>query len=223
MNVTSRWLIGAAIGAVGIYALMWVGFAQDWSWLARVDTAALDAAYRFGEARPGWVTAWDIYCTVLGPGAFRIATVVVIVMAFVRRHIRVAIFLIVSVEFSGIVTETAKHFADRSRPDTAMVSALSSSFPSGHALGVMVCVAALLAVALPRVRPGRRAGLIALAAVIVVTIGIGRVVLNVHHPSDVVAGWALGYAYFVVCLLLVPPTAPVTTRDEIPEALDNAR
>jgi len=28
-------------------------------------------------------------------------------------------------------------------------------------------------------------------------IGIGRVVLNVHYPSDVLAGWALGYAYFV--------------------------
>ena len=35
-----------------------------------------------------------------------------------------------------------------------------------------------------------------LGAVLVVAIGIGRVVLNVHHPSDVLAGWALGYAYF---------------------------
>ena len=201
---------------------MWVGFAQDWTWLARVDDAALDPAYRFAESRPGWVTAWDIYCTVLGPGAFRIATVVVIVMAFVRRKIALAIFLIVSVELSGIVTETAKHFADRPRPDTAMVSALSTSFPSGHALGVMVCVAALLTVVLPVVRPSRRGGLIALGAVIVLTIGIGRVILNVHHPSDVVAGWALGYAYFVACLLLVPPTRPVTDSDEIPEALDTA-
>ena len=48
----------------------------------------------------------------------------------------------------------------------------------------------------------------------------GRVVLNVHHPSDVVAGWARGYAYFVGCLLLVErvsaaagtPAEPDTVR-----------
>jgi membrane-associated phospholipid phosphatase len=52
--------------------------------------------------------------------------------------------------------------------------------------------------------------------VVVVAIGVGRVVLNVHHPTDVVAGWALGYAYFVLCLLLVTPTRPVTVADETP-------
>jgi membrane-associated phospholipid phosphatase len=30
-------------------------------------------------------------------------------------------------------------------------------------------------------------------------------VLNVHNPSDVIAGWALGYVYFVGCLLLLVP------------------
>jgi membrane-associated phospholipid phosphatase len=49
------------------------------------------------------------------------------------------------------------------------------------------------------------------------------VVLNVHYPSDVVAGWALGYAYFVVCLLMVPPSRPVTESDETPAALGTAR
>ena len=58
---------------------------------------------------------------------------------------------------------------------------------------------------------------------IVVFIGIGRVVLNVHHPSDVLAGWALGYAYFAVCLLLVPPRRPVTEVGETPEAPGIAR
>jgi membrane-associated phospholipid phosphatase len=56
-----------------------------------------------------------------------------------------------------------------------------------------------------------------------VAIGIGRVVLNVHHPSDVLAGWSLGYAYFVACLLMVPPTRPVTVVDETPAAPGIAR
>jgi undecaprenyl-diphosphatase len=39
----------------------------------------------------------------------------------------------------------------------------------------------------------------------------------------VIAGWAFGYAYFVACLLIVPPVRPVTVTDERPAALGTAR
>ncbi|MDT5233483.1 MAG: hypothetical protein QOI39_3983, partial [Mycobacterium sp.] len=131
-------------------------------------------------------------------------------------------FLVISVELSGLITEIAKQAANRPRPVTALVSAPSSSFPSGHALGVMVAVLALLTVVLPVIHRPLRAWLVAVGALTVIAIGVGRVVLNVHHPSDVVAGWALGYAYFVACLLMVPPSRPVTVTDETPAALDTA-
>ncbi|MDG4663194.1 phosphatase PAP2 family protein [Mycobacterium sp. 236(2023)] len=218
MTVHKGWLAGSAVIAVGVYVLLWVGYRQDWPWIAQMDSAALEPAHAFGVTHPGWVTGWDVFCTVLGPGAFRLAVLVIVIVAFARRRVRLAMFLVISVELSGLVTETAKHFADRPRPDTALVSAWGTSFPSGHALGVMVAVAALLAVARPR-----PAWAVVLGAAVVVTIGVGRVVLNVHHPSDVLAGWALGYAYFVVCLLLLPPRVPVTPTDEKPAALDIAR
>jgi undecaprenyl-diphosphatase len=87
----------------------------------------------------------------------------------------------------------------------------------------MVGVLALLTVVLPVIHRPLRVWLVAIGALTVIAIGVGRVVLNVHHPSDVVAGWALGYAYFVACVLMVPPSRPVTVTDEIPEALDIAR
>lgn len=223
MGSHRRWLVLSALAAVAVYALFWVGFAQHWTWLADIDSAALDTFHRRGEGHPGWVHGWDVFCTVLGPGAFRLVTVVLIAVAFVRRQIRIAIFLIVTVELAGLVTEIAKAAADRPRPSTAFVTALGTSFPSGHALGVIVAVLALLTLGLPIARPPARAFLIAAGAIVVVTIGIGRVVLNVHHPSDVVAGWALGYAYFVLCLLLVAPSRRVTEADEIPEAPGIAR
>jgi undecaprenyl-diphosphatase len=216
-------LIASAALAVAVYALMWIGYASQWNWLTTIDSSWLDIGHRYGIAHPGWVTAWNVFCTVLGPSAFRLLTLVVIIFALMRRNLRVAFFLVISVELSGLMTELAKYAANRPRPATALVSAPSTSFPSGHALGVMVGVLALLTVVLPFVRRPLRAWLVAFGSLIVIAIGIGRVVLNVHYPSDVVAGWALGYAYFVVCLLMVPPSRPVTESDGTPAALGTAR
>jgi undecaprenyl-diphosphatase len=216
-----RWLIVSAALAVAVYALMWVGY--ELHWLTNIDSSLLDITHRYGVEHPGWVTAWNVFCTVLGPTGFRLLALVVIVFSLVRRNLRVAFFLVVSVELSGLITEIAKHAANRPRPATALVSAPSSSFPSGHALGVMVGVLALLTVVLPVIHRTLRAWLVAVGALTVIAIGVGRVVLNVHNPSDVLAGWALGYAYFVACLLMIPPSKPVTVTDETPAALDTAR
>jgi membrane-associated phospholipid phosphatase len=217
------WLVCSAVVAVAVYALMWIGYVLQWNWLAAVDSSSLDALHRYGIAHPGWVTAWNVFCTVLGPTVFRLLALVVIIVALVRRNLRVALFLVISVELSGLLIEIAKLAANRPRPSTAFVSAPSSAFPSGHALGVMVSVFALLTVALPLVHRPLRAWLIGSGVVVVVLIGIGRVVLNVHHPSDVLAGWAIGYAYVVACLLIVPPSRPVTAADETPVAPGSAR
>jgi membrane-associated phospholipid phosphatase len=223
MTPRKTWLLWSAAVAVALYALMWIGYVLQWNWLTTIDSSALDALHRFGAAHPAWVTTWDVFCTVLGPTAFRLLALVVIVVALVRRNLRVALFLVISVELSGLVTEIAKQAADRPRPVTALVYAHSTAFPSGHAVGVTIGVLALLTVALPVLRRPLRVWLIALGAVVVIAIGIGRVVLNVHHPSDVLAGWALGYAYFVACLLMVPPSRPITEADETPAAPDIAR
>src|SRR4051812_27857688 len=181
-----------------------------------MDRSALDPLLDFAIAHPGWVVFWDWFCLLLGPFAFRLVALVVIVVALARRKIRLAIFLAVCVELSGLITEAAKAAANRSRPEGALVSALSTSFPSGHALGVMVGVLSFLTLVLPVVRRPLRAWLIVLGVVIVLTIGFGRVALNVHHPSDVLAGWALGYAWFAVCVLLVPPVTAVGEKPVAP-------
>jgi membrane-associated phospholipid phosphatase len=218
MTPQRTWLLGSAAVAIAVYALMWIGYVLQWNWLTTIDSSALDALHRYGVAHPTWVTSWNVFCTVLGPTAFRLLALVMIVVALVRRNLRVALFLVISVELSGLVIEIAKQAADRPRPVSALVPAPLTAFPSGHAIGVMVGVLALLTVALPVVRRPLRAWLVALGVVVVIAIGVGRVVLNVHHPSDVLAGWALGYAYFVACLLMVPPSRPITVTDETPAA-----
>jgi len=55
----------------------------------------------------------------------------------------------------------------------------------------------------------------------VLVIGVGRVVLNVHHPSDVLAGWAAGYLWFAASLLVLA-RKPVSSADETPIAHGSA-
>lgn len=209
-------LIGSAAVALVFYMLLWVGFEQQWPWIGAMDRFALDPLHDFAIAHPGWVVFWDLFCTVLGPTAFRLVALVVIVVALARRNVRAAMFLVVTVELSGLITEAAKAAAGRPRPAEAMVDALSTSFPSGHAVGVMVGVLAFLTLVVPIVRRSVRFWLIAIGAAIVLAIGAGRVVLCVHYPSDVLAGWALGYVWFVLGVLLVPPVTPITAADETP-------
>lgn len=197
------WL--SALMAAAVYALLWLGCRQGWGWLGAVDSVGLSAGYDVGAKHPGWVWFWDAVSTVLAPWMFRVLGMVATLVAAVLRRLRAALFLLVSVEPIGLVTHLAKSLADRPRPATALAAASSSSFPSGHALAAMVGVAALLTVTLPVLGRPIRAVVFAVGVLIVVAVGVARVALNVHHPSDVLAGWALGYLYFLGCARLLRP------------------
>lgn len=198
---------------------MWIGFTQHWAVLATVDDWFLRFFHDVGSAHPGWVRFWDVFCVALGPTAFRIVALGLIVLAVVRRNLSTAVFLFVSVELMGLVTEAGKRLSDRPRPSSALVDAVSTSFPSGHAVGVMVGVLALLTVLWPVMPVRLRVPVAVVGAGLVFLVGFARVILNVHHPSDVVAGWALGYLYYLLCVRLVPPR-PLTSAVETPAELD---
>ena len=198
------WLIATAILAAAVFGAAWIGWSARCSWVVSGDDAALTATHGYGVEHPAWVGTWNVICSVFSPVAFRLVALGVIVWAVVRGRRRLAVYLAVAVEVPGLLTELFKRVSDRPRPDTALVWASSSSFPSGHALGTTAAVLALLALALPLVAGGRRPLLIAVGVAVVLAVGVGRVILNVHHPSDVVAGWALGYVWFAATLGLLP-------------------
>jgi len=195
----------AAVLAVVVYALMWLGFHCRWGWLAWLDRSSLQVFYDVGLKHPVWIRFWDSVCTVFGPNAFRLLGAVAVVVALAKHRLRVALFLVATMECSGLITEIAKLAAHRPRPVTTLSNASSWSFPSGHALGVMVCVLALLIVLVPVLSHWMRVVTVALSALIIAAVGFGRVALNAHHVSDVLAGWALGYVYFLLCFLAFRP------------------
>lgn len=197
------WLIAAA-AAVG-YGLLWFGYAHDWGWIAAADDGTLGAAYGFGVDRPAWIGFWNVVSVVLGPTSLRVLAVVGIVVALVNRRRQTAWFLALTVLAMGLVTFAAKALVERPRPSTALTAAASSSFPSGHALGIVVGVLAFLTVLLPALAGTARVIAVSAGIAAVLLVGAARVALNVHHPSDVLAGWALGYLWFMACVTVAPP------------------
>jgi undecaprenyl-diphosphatase len=77
-------------------------------------------------------------------------------------------------------------------------------------------------VAWPFITQRLRLPFVVLGAALIFTVGFSRVMLNVHRPSDVVAGWALGFLYYLLCVRLVPPRA-LTSVAETPAELDTVR
>ena len=206
----AAWL---ALAGIVLYALLWVGHRQNWGWLHTIDWSLLNPAHDIGVKHSGWVRFWDAVSFVLGPVPLRTLGLVVALVLLVRRRVRMALLLLACAPLNGWVTMVAKGLARRPRPATALVHIGETSFPSGHALEAMATVLAVLTLLLPLLaRPRLRVVAIALGGLAVFTVGVARVALNVHHPSDVVAGWALGYVYFILCLWLFRPK-PVVPAD----------
>jgi undecaprenyl-diphosphatase len=117
-----------------------------------------------------------------------------------KRH--AALFLVIAVGGGVLLSYGAKATFERPRPDLVAHAArvFTSSFPSGHSMMAAV-VYLTMGTLLARVQPKRRLKLwlIGLAVLISVAVGISRVYLGVHWPSDVLAGWALGASWAMLC------------------------
>ncbi|KKC03381.1 phosphatase PAP2 family protein [Mycobacterium nebraskense] len=201
-----------ALAAAAVYALMWVGYSQDWHWLQRMDSSLLDAARDSAARDHIWVRFWADVSFALGPVPFRVLGTVAAVVALVTRRVRAGLLLLACAPLSGLVTVAAKLLADRPRPSTMLVTAAETSFPSGHALEVTAALLAALSLVLPTMNRVVRRGAVAVVALSVLAAGVSRVALNVHYPSDVLAGWSLGYLYFLLCLKAIRPPSAVFSR-----------
>ena len=141
-------------------------------------------------------------------GSSSVLTLVVLATAgflFLARRRHSALYVLVASAGGGVLSTALKSLFDRPRPDVVvhLVNVSSASFPSGHALGaaaIYLTLAVLLARELPRRR--LRAFAVSAATLIVVLIGVSRIYLGVHWPTDVLAGWCVGAAWAMLCWLI---------------------
>jgi undecaprenyl-diphosphatase len=152
---------------------------------------------------PGWLEEAMRDVTALGSTTV-LAFVTLAAAGFLalQRKGRAALFVVAAVGGGMLLTTGLKLGFDRPRPDLVPHATLvySTSFPSGHSMMAAVTYLTLGAL-LARVQPRRRLKLylLALAVILTLAVGFSRVYLGVHWPTDVLAGWAVGAAWALMC------------------------
>lgn len=198
-----------AVLAAAVYALMWMGYCRHWNWLHAMDWSLLNAARDVALKHPSWLRFWEAVSFALGPVPMSVLGIAMTVVALVMRNLRAALVLAFACgPLNELATAGAKALVGRPRPATMLVAAASTSFPSGHALEATAALLAGLCFFFPMTSRTIRRVAVAVVVVSVPAVGVSRVALNVHYPSDVLAGWSLGYLYFLLCLLIFRPARP---------------
>ena len=190
--------LALAIGG-GVLIGLLAYFVRTRSGLTGIDARV--AAWAFRHASPMSTHVLDVV-TQFGSISTVIALCVVLAVAETirERTVWVVVFLLAVVGGEELLTTTVKDLVDRLRPTFNPAAAtLGPSFPSGHsATAAAFYATAALLLGRWRGRPVR-AVLAGLAAGIAVAVAASRVLLDVHWLSDVIAGLALGWAWFAVC------------------------
>jgi membrane-associated phospholipid phosphatase len=144
------------------------------------------------------------------PGA-----VVIFLLLLNRRRWGDLLFWTLAMGGAGILNLAAKAWFGRIRPNLwfSIAPEYTYSFPSGHAMGSMAFAAALVVLLWPT---RWRWPAMILGGLFTFLVGLSRVYLGVHYPSDIVAGWAAALAWVLGVSVLLYGRAAKTTPEMEP-------
>ncbi len=202
-----RWV--AAVTGIALIVFIATALAVSNGMTAAIDRSLMlelrEPANRSDPIGPSWFEEAAAEFTTLG-GYTVIATFAIVAALglVIVGQWRATVFLGASL-ISGVgVSTLAKQLFERSRPNLVdhLDTVTTWSFPSAHALFGMLAWLTMATVLARFVRNNKfRAYIVSVAATIGLLIGLSRIYLGVHWPSDVLAGWALGIAWAGTCWL----------------------
>lgn len=211
---TTRWPAPVAAVSLLLFLAVLVAVQARWAPLLSVDDAARDLTDRVSYRAPLLVDALRTVSR-LGTSAAYAALLAVLAAVLVRRgRARTAVWSALTVLGGALLNTAVKSVVHRTRPVLVhpVAHATFSSFPSGHAQGVVVATGVLLVVLRAGRAHHRRAAEVVVAVVWVLLMGASRVGLGVHFLSDVVAGYLLGAAWLSAAVLVGGRWGGVRTR-----------
>jgi len=212
-------LLGALFAAIWLFVElaeeMLEGETQDFDQAVLLAfRSPLDPATPLG---PAWLETVMRDITALGGlTVLGFVTLAVLGLLWFQSRRRAAGLLLLAIIGGQVFSTLSKAIFDRPRPDLVPHGTLvtSASFPSGHSMMAAV-VWLTLAAMVTRVQPDRvlRLYITALAIAVTLAVGFSRVWLGVHWPTDVLAGWAAGAAWALICRALAEVLDPLPDLD----------
>jgi undecaprenyl-diphosphatase len=204
------------LAAVILGAALLLGFAKIANLVGRDSKPAFDEWLIVALRTPGDLAdpigpAWleEMMRDFTALGSTGVLTVVVLAIAGflgMTRKGHAALLVLASVAGGVLISQTMKWAYARPRPDLVPHGAevFTASFPSGHSM-MSAVVYLTLGALLARTQADRavKAYILAIAVLLTVLVGASRVYLGVHWPTDVLAGWALGGLWALVCLMVM--------------------
>ncbi|CAN5870493.1 hypothetical protein BH23ACT2_BH23ACT2_11980 [soil metagenome] len=175
--------------------------------LVRLDERITDRASSWVASRTWAITLFE-GVTFLGATVFLVVVVGLAAGLLWRPdRSRAVAFLVVAAATSTLLNAAVKSAVDRPRPAEGgrLASTSGASFTSGHALGATVVFGAVVMVLWPLLPLAARRPLLVTTVLGVGAVGISRVVLGVHYPTDVIGGHLLGLAWLAGWAALIIP------------------
>lgn len=172
----------------------------------RVIVALRDTTDPAILAGPQWLQRVMIDVSALGGGTvLTIITSIVVAYLLVVRRWSTAAFVAIAIAGGGAVNELLKSTFQRARPDLVahLTESYSSSFPSAHAMNSALTYLTLAAL-LARTQKSKtvRVFLLSVALLLTFSVGLSRIYLGVHWPTDVIAGWCVGATWALIFALV---------------------
>jgi undecaprenyl-diphosphatase len=211
--------------AAFVFALLLLLVRLQWAPLESADHSAAAWLNSLVSGHPAVVSVSKAVTWLGSSGVLWTLIGMAVVVLCIRRRWRLAIYLLVTGAGALTLDPVLKALVGRLRPVVAHPVAYGNgdSFPSGHALGSIVCYGALFLVFLPATHGVGRRVFTAVTVTLIAAIGASRLLLGVHYLSDVLGAWALGITWlgltaFAFELSRQAAGAPVT--DPVTEGLE---
>ena len=199
MTLSTRLFVSASLLFAAVIAL---GFAVTAGQFYDFDIALSHALNMQRGVSPDWLILVMQGVSWIGGGIQRYVIVGILALALWRwRGWGAASAMAVATLASAITSDIFKNFFGRIRPDLVPQLDLISSpaFPSGHATNASL-VYLLFIMLVPEAR--HPAWQLAAAAMILL-MGLSRILLNVHWPTDVIGGWMLGASFALMAAAVI--------------------
>ena len=217
LNPRDPWGLPATIAGGVMFFGLWffLGVLQDL--VAKDPLVLLDL--RLHNAVPlfrtAGMTTFMLLVTQLGSATvLSLLCLGIALFALARGDRRLAVMFMLALVGTGLVSVSLKALIGNARPMNAIINVHEASFPSGHLLAGAVVYGLLGALLLgSRARRGVRAIGVTLLLLVIVGIGLSRLYLGVHWPSDLLGSLALALIILAALLFFLHHAEPIRWID----------